>query len=71
VNGIEKDLKGRAELIRLNVLSPVGAEAARRYGVPGVPTLVVVGPGGDVVYRRTGMPDRDEVVARVAGTAPR
>jgi hypothetical protein len=65
VNGIEKDLKGTAEVIRLNMLSGIGREAASRYGVPAVPTLVVLGPGGEVVYRHTGTPDRREVVERV------
>jgi len=71
VNGIEKDLRGKAELLRLNILTPVGAEIAERYEVPGVPTLVVLAPGGEVVYRSTGMPDRAEVVARVAAISAR
>ena len=65
VNGIERDLKGKAEVIRLDILSPVGREAASRFGVPAVPTIVVLDPGGQVVYRRSGRPDRRDIVARV------
>ena len=67
VNGIEKDLNGKAEMIRLNIMSRIGTEAASRYGVPVVPTLVVLGRDGEVVYRRSGMPDRSEIVERVTG----
>ena len=66
VNGIEKDLKGKADVIRLNILSRVGREAASRYGVPAVPTLVVLGRDGEVVYRRTGLPDRRDIATRVS-----
>ena len=67
VNGIEKDLRGTAEMIRLDLMSPVGAEAADRYAVGAVPTLVVLDGTGEMVYRRSGMPDREEIVTRVRG----
>ena len=54
-------------MIRLNIMSRIGTEAASRYGVPVVPTLVVLGRDGEVVYRRSGMPDRREIVDRVTG----
>jgi hypothetical protein len=62
VDGIEKDLKGTAEVVRLNLLSEVGRKAASRYGVPAVPTILVLDAASNVIYRRTGMPDRQEVV---------
>jgi hypothetical protein len=64
VDGIERDLKGKAEVIRLDILSGVGREVAARYGVPAIPTVLVLNRTGDVVYRQTGMPDRQEVVAQ-------
>ena len=66
VDGIEEDLSGTAEVIRLNILSPVGSQAASRYGVPAVPTLVVLGRDAEVIYRSVGTPDRKEIVARVS-----
>ena len=55
----------RAEVVRLNILSEVGRELASRYGGAVVPTIVVFGAGGEVVYRSSGMPDRREVVGRI------
>ncbi len=66
VDGIEKDLRGKADVVRLNMLSRVGREIASRYGVPAVPTLVVLDPDGNVIHHRTGTPDRREVVSRVS-----
>ena len=62
VDGIEKDLKGKAEVVRLNMMSKVGREVASRYGVPAVPTILVLDAGSQVIYRHTGMPDRREIV---------
>ena len=62
MDGIEKDLKGKAEVVRLNILSKVGREQASRYGVPAVPTVLILDADSKVIYRHTGMPDRREVV---------
>lgn len=66
MNGIEKDLAGKADVVRLNIADRIGREAAARFRVPSVPTLIVLDNGGEVVYRHTGMPDRREVVAHIA-----
>jgi thioredoxin-like negative regulator of GroEL len=65
VDGIEKDLEGRAKVVRLGVMSGVGSQAARRYGVRGVPTLLVFDGAGQVVDQSVGIPDREAIVARV------
>ncbi len=62
MHGIEKELEGTARVIRLDIASEVGKEAAGRYGVSSVPTTLVVDGTGDVVHRSTGLPSRDEVV---------
>jgi hypothetical protein len=64
VDGIEKDLKGKADVVRLNMVTRVGREIASRYGVPVVPTILILDCDGKVTYRQSGMPDRREVVAR-------
>jgi hypothetical protein len=65
VDGLEKKLNGKAEVIRLDVLSSVGQQAARRYGVRGVPSLVVVDGSGQVVYGQAGIPRSNQVVEQV------
>jgi hypothetical protein len=65
VDGIERDLAGRARVVRLNLLSRLGRDAARRHGVRGVPTLVIFDGRGNVVDHRTGIPNRKETVERV------
>ena len=55
VDGLENKLDGRAEVIRLNVMSQVGQQAARRYGVLGVPALVVIDGTGQAVYGQAGI----------------
>jgi thiol-disulfide isomerase/thioredoxin len=66
VNGIEKDLEGRARVLRLNVLGKIGRELAGRYDVRGLPTVVAIDGAGKVVYRHTGLPDRQRIVRELA-----
>lgn len=62
VHGIEKDLQGKAHVVRLNMLSKEGREIAGRYDVQGLPNLVVLDGTGKVIYRKNGIPDRKAVV---------
>lgn len=71
VDGLEADLDGQAEVLRLSVLSDVGGTLARRYGVRGVPTLVVFDGAGEVIYSAAGIPDREAIVTAVEGAAAR
>jgi thioredoxin-like negative regulator of GroEL len=65
VDGLETQLDGKAQLIRLDVLSGVGQQAAARYGVRGVPALVVVDGQGMVVLGQMGIPNSSQVVEQV------
>jgi thioredoxin-related protein len=67
VDGIEQDLGGRASVLRLNVMTEVGSQAARQYGVRGVPTLIVFDGSGNVVEQSVGVPNRKDVVTQVLG----
>ena len=67
VDGIEKDLEGTAKVIRLSVTSQVGSLMAQRYGVRGVPTIIVLDGQGEVMAQSVGMPDRAGLVAQVQG----
>ena len=65
MDGIEKDLQGKARVLRLNVMSEVGSQAAQRYGVRGLPTFVLVDGRGRAVDFQAGLPDRAKVVAQI------
>jgi thiol-disulfide isomerase/thioredoxin len=62
VDGIEKDLSGRVDVIRLDVWSDIGRVAAQRYGVRGIPTLLVLDGAGQVQDTQVGIPDRKHTV---------
>jgi len=67
VDGIEKDLEGTARVIRLSITSELGSRMAQRYGVRGVPTIVVLDGAGEVVLQSMGVPNRVDLVAQVNG----
>jgi len=69
VDGLEKKLEGKAEVVRLDVLSGVGQQAARRYGVRGVPALVVVDGSGQAVLGQAGIPRSGAIVEQVEALA--
>ena len=65
VDGLEKKLTDKAKVIRLDIFSQVGRQAAARYGVRGVPTLVVVDGNGEIVYGEGGLPRPGQVIEQV------
>ena len=65
MDGIERDLEGKAEVLRLGVMGGVGRELAVRYGVRRVPTLVLLDGNGDLVLTQAGSPRRGEIVAAI------
>jgi hypothetical protein len=67
VDGLERDLEGRAQVLRLSVMDNVGGTLAVRYGARGVPTMVLLNGDGEVVYAKTGSPNRSEIMAAVEG----
>jgi thioredoxin-related protein len=69
VDGIERDLEGTAQVIRINAITELGGRLAQRYGVRGVPAIVVLDGAGQVVTQSVGMPDRTGLVAQVQGLA--
>jgi len=55
VDGLEDDLTGKANVVRLNILSSIGQQAAAHFGVRGLPTLLVVDGGGQVTLTQLGI----------------
>ncbi len=62
---IETRLDGKAEVLRLNILSEVGRNVALKYGVRAVPTLIVVDGGGELIYGEYGLPQSDVITNEV------
>ena len=48
-------------------MSDIGGTLAQRYGVRGVPTIIVFDGAGQAVYAAAGIPDQEVVVAAVEG----
>jgi thioredoxin-like negative regulator of GroEL len=65
VDGLERKLEGKSSVLRLDVSSQLGRQVAGRFGVRGVPTLVLVDGNGQVVLTQVGLLQPDEVQARV------
>jgi len=65
VDGLEKDLAGRARVVRLNVMDPLGMSAARQFSVIGVPAFFVLDGQGKVVQAQAGFPNRDKLRGQV------
>jgi hypothetical protein len=62
---LERDLQGKAVVLRLDVLSTVGGQAADRYGVRGVPVVIVVDGHGLAVFSQGGRIQADAVLSAV------
>ncbi|RME76407.1 MAG: hypothetical protein D6784_05950 [Chloroflexi bacterium] len=62
---LEEQLKGKARVIRLDVFTGVGRAAARRYGVMGTPTLLLVNQNGELVLGQAGIPRPGPIVEQV------
>ena len=65
VDGLENDLGDKAPVLRLNVQDEVGVNAARRFGVRGVPAFFVLDGQGQVVHAQVGVPNRAIITAQV------
>jgi len=61
VDGLERELSGRAQVIRLDVMSATGRQAARNYGVRGLPTFLLFDGQGQIAYRQAGLISRERV----------
>jgi hypothetical protein len=67
VDRLERELAGRAKVIRVHVASPVGLQLVQRYGIRATPTRLVFDGAGNVVYTQVGMPDQATVLVAILG----
>ncbi|MEA3339377.1 MAG: thioredoxin family protein [Chloroflexota bacterium] len=65
VDGLEREMENRMQVLRLNVTDGVGGELAMRYSVRGVPTFVLLDGAGEVMLAQVGRLKRAEIVAAV------
>lgn len=72
MDGLERDLTGLAEVVRFDVMSQLGRQAAGQYGVRGTPTLIVVDGQGQPVLAQSSLvrpgPIKREIEALLAAT---
>jgi hypothetical protein len=67
VDGLEKELAGRAQIIRLNVADPAGQEAWNRYLIQKVPAIVLLDETGVEIYRTEGKLPRKGQIREALG----
>ncbi len=66
MDGLERDLKGQAAVLRLDMLSGIGRDAASQYGVKAVPTTLLFDGNGQVVLRQVGSVDAGAIRVQIA-----
>ena len=62
---LERNLQGKATVLRLDVTSEVGGQAATLFGVRAVPTLVLLDGRGQPALTQAGLLKPDDVLAKV------
>ena len=55
VDGLEKELEGRATFLRANIQKEPGRALARRYGVELVPAMLVFDDRGSLILKQNGV----------------
>ena len=62
VNGLEEKLSGKANVIRVDLLSELGQQIAALYNVTSAGTNIVLDGAGQETYRSIGVPDSDQII---------
>lgn len=68
VDGLQEQLNDSVEVVHLNLLSAVGREAARRYGIKIVPATLVFDRQGQLVERQMGIPNAERLVNKIGSS---
>ena len=63
MNGIEEQVGSKVEIIRLDLMSAIGRQAARAYDVRMVPATLLFDGKGKLIDRQMGKPQVDRVIA--------
>jgi thioredoxin-related protein len=65
VDRLERDLQGKAQVLKFSAWSSVGRELGARYGVRGVPTFLLFDGSGEMVHYQVGRLDAERVRAEI------
>jgi hypothetical protein len=64
VDGLERELAGRAEVLRLNVDDEIGQRAREQFGTGLVPAVILLDGRGNQLHRTEGkLPRRAQIFA--------
>lgn len=63
VDGLERNLGDRAQVVQMSIDEPSGRAIARRYQASVTPTFVVLSADGVELHRQQGYPNVDELAA--------
>ena len=61
VDRVEIEFSGRLKVIRLDVQNDIGKILGQKYGFFATPTFVFLGPGGEVIFKRVGSLEPNEI----------
>lgn len=67
VDGLERSVRGQADVLRIDLLSAAGRQAGRYYQVVMLPTLIAFDGQGNELLRQGGMIDANAVRAAISG----
>lgn len=62
MNGIETQVGNHVDIIRVDLLSSIGRQATRQFGVYIVPVTLLFDDQGALLARQTSIPDSDRLV---------
>lgn len=65
VDRLEKELAGRAQVIRIDVRSENGHGLAESLGLEMVPTFILFDKSGAEIWRKVGPVNRKELLSRI------
>ena len=68
MDGLERELAGRARVVRLNVAEEPGQRARERFETEKVPAVILLDGAGHEMYRTEGkLPRRQQILDALAG----
>ena len=70
VDGLERELGERGQVIRIDAGSTLGQRVAARYQARYLPTFIVTDAQGDVVLNQGGRPSKQELLVALGVIAP-
>lgn len=66
VDRLERDLAGRADVQRIDIISPLGRQLAREHGVTLIPALLLFDSAGNLWRRQLGSLDPEAIQQTMA-----